>query len=140
MANPGELTKLLEQGFLTGEHLHSSPDGEYRFSLKTITPLDEVQAQKDAEEHFELAATKDTSAKNIFSAIEVLARSIKSVNGVDLESIPGAAGQNDLEKRRSIVKKFSEKLLLDLWSSYQEVRAPTLLQGTEEENDAVKKS
>lgn len=139
MVNPGELTKLLEQGFLTGEYIHTGVDGDFRFRLKTITPLSEVVAQKDADANFEKASTKDASAKNIFSAIEILARCIDSVNGTPLQNIPGAEGTTDLEKRRSIVERFSEKLLLDLWASYQEVRSPTVLDGTEEESEAIKK-
>lgn len=139
MVNLGELSKLLDQGFLMGDHVHAGDDGEFRFRLKTITPLAEVEANNDADAAFEAASTKDSTAKNIFSAIEILARCIDSVNGVPLQNVPGADGGNDLEKRRSIVKRFSEKLLLDLWSSYQEIRVSTIPAGTKEEEDAVKK-
>lgn len=139
MTNLGELTKLLQQGYITGEYVHSSEDGDYRFVIKTITPLDEVAAQKDANHWYQASGANEDTARNVFSAIEILARSIRTVNDVDLDKVPGAEGANNLEKRRYLVSKFSEKLLLDLWAKYQELRTGTDLTGSDEENEAIKK-
>ena len=136
MTNLGELTKLLEQGFLTGEYIHTSQDGVYRFEIKTITPLEEVQAEKAARGY---DASSSESDQRVYSAIEILARCITKVNGVDLESVPGAEGTTALEKRRSILKRLSSPLVLGLWEKYQAVRNTTQLEGDKEESEAIKK-
>lgn len=137
MTTLGELTKLLDQGYLDGEYLHSSKDGDYKFVLKTISPLDEISAQKDADRLYDSNPGEDD--RSVYVVIETLSRSILSVNGIPLEQLPGSEGSAPLEKKRSLVKKFSQKLLVAIWAKYQEIRKGTQFEGGSEESEAVKK-
>lgn len=133
----GDLTKLLEQGYLEGEHIHKSKDGDFRFELKTLSPLEELEAQRAAKN--QRRPDDIESADLVYLAIEVLARSVTKVNGISLENVPGAEGQDFLSKKRSILKKVGESILVGLWQSYQKLKNSTTLSGTEEEAEEVKK-
>jgi hypothetical protein len=136
MTTLGELTKLLDQGCLTGEYIHTSTDGSYTFELKTVTPLEELQATKDAAKY---DAAADEYDMRVYNAIETLARCVTRVNGIELEKLPVVEGTTSLDKRRSVIKRLSETLLIGLWTKYQEIKKGTTLQGTKEEADVVKK-
>lgn len=137
MTSLGDLTKLLDQGYLTGEYIFTSGDGDYKFTIKTLSPLEEVQAQRDA-------TTTTTSTTNEYEhrvreAIETLSRCITNVNGIELDKIPGAQGTTELDKKRSVTQRFSETILVDLWKKYQELKTKANPTGTKEEADVVKK-
>lgn len=117
-----DLRLLLDYGFLTDKCIVKTPGGEFRFELKTITPLEEADAQQAVVVR---VGASDETAKNIHTAIELLARCITKVNGVALEEYPNAKGDTALQKKRYVVSKFSEKLMLPLWKSYQDLKART---------------
>ena len=139
MVEVGDLTKLLEQGFLNSTYVYEGPDGKFEFKLKTLLPLEEVAASRDTDSRFEEAGSKDDNAKSIFLAIETLIRCVETVNGVPLEQVPGAEGETPLKKRRSLANRFSQKLLLDLWAEHQKLRSKMFPTGSEEEEEALKK-
>jgi hypothetical protein len=141
MSEIGDLSKLLKQGFINTTYTYDGEDGKFVFKLKTLKPLEEIAAQRDAEKRFEEVSLKDTDVQSIFLAIETLAWAIESVNGTPLELVPGSdpAADTDLRKRRSLLNQFSQKLLLDLWKEYNQLRSKTFLTGTPEEDAALKK-
>jgi hypothetical protein len=136
MTSLGDLTKLLDQGYLTEEYLFNSADGDYKFEIKTISPLEEVQAQKRASS--QVVNPTEYEAK-VHEAIETLSICVTKVNGIELAKLPGAKGETELEKARSIVKRFSEKILVDLWVQYQDLKRKSLPSGTKEEAETIKK-
>ena len=133
----GDLTKLLDQGYIEGEHIHSSKDGDFKFELKTLSPLEELEAQRAVKAHRKPDDIE--SADLVYLAIEVLARAVTRVNGIVLENVPGAEGSDSLSKRKSILKRVGESVLVSLWQSYQKLKSSTSLSGTEEESEQIKK-
>lgn len=139
MVNLGDLTKLLNAGHITDEYVYQSEDGTYKFKLKTLTPLEDDAARDQAEQYSLKNNEVDLNKRNIHDAVEILAIAITEVNDVSLEKVPGAKGETDLEKRRFILRNFSENLLLGLWKKYNDMRKDTSLSGDEQEDEAVKK-
>lgn len=129
-----DLNQLMDFGFVTEPCSIKTDNGEFRFELKSITPLEEVHAQKEVSAR----SGADETAKNIHTAIEFLARTIVSVNGVPLQDHPSAQGKDPLERKRYVVSKFSEKLMLPLWNAYKSMKAK--VNGIDEESDDLKKS
>lgn len=141
MVELGDLTKLLDQGHLSEEYAYSSDQGEYRFRLKTLTPLQDLEARRAAKKTSlaDGVSEEDTNSYSVYEAVELLSRAVQEINNVKLEEVPAAQGSSLLEKRRSIISKLSEQLLLDLWKKYNDMRVKSTLSGTEEEDEAVKK-
>lgn len=133
----GDLTKLLNQGFVEGEYLYPSKDGDFRFELRTLSPLEELEAQRAAKAQ---RKPDDIEAADlVYLAIEMLARATTKVNGIVLENVPGAEGQDSLSKKKSILKKVGESVLVGLWQSYQKLKTSTTLSGSQEEAEQIKK-
>lgn len=128
-----DLNKLLDYGFLVETYIVSTEHGDFRFEMKTLTPLQETQAQQMVEAN---AGTSELS-QNVHIAIELLSRCIQTVNGVALEQHPLAQKFEGgvLNKKREVVARFSERMLINLWKQYQELRAKA--SGMDE--DAIKK-
>jgi len=130
-----DLNKLLDFGFLKEEHVIKTPNGDFRFVLETISPLEEAQAYQ----RMEKISGDSEVARNTNIIIELLARSIKTVNDVPLEDHPYASkfvGQVPLDRKREVVAKFSEKLLLPLWTKYETLKNKT---GVTQADEEVKK-
>lgn len=134
-----DLRFLLDFGFLTEKCVISTDKGEFRFELKTITPLEEVEANQVVATRLAQSGNADDAAKNIQTAIELLARCIVSVNGVNLEDHPHAKGDSALQRKRNVVSKFSEKLMLPLWQTYQKLKT-NVASEAEGDSDELKKS
>jgi len=132
----GDLTKLLDVGYLTDVYSFTSDEGEYKFVLKTISPMQESEIydevnNKNFKEGSELRFMTLTTY--------LLAASVQSVNGIDLDKVPGCEGSSSIEKKRSILGKLSAKLLLGLWDKYKELQNKTTLKGDQEEAEQLKK-
>lgn len=137
----GDLTKLLQQGFLAEKYVFEGEAGRFEFKFRTLLPLEEIAAVRDADSRFEESSSKDPQAKNIYLAIETLARCIESVNGVPFEQVPGSDPKADtpLKQKRSLANQFSQRLLLELWNKHQELRSKMFPKGTPEEEQELKK-
>lgn len=129
----GDLSKLIEQGYVTDKYVHETPTGSYEFVLKTLNPLEEVECFKVIEK-FEL-----DQERTINLTLEFLTRSIQTVNGVELEKVPGTEGDSVLDKKRSILKKLSGTIILGLWAKYQEMNKTVSPTGSEAEQEEIKK-
>jgi len=125
MTQPGDLTKLLQQGYLNTEYKYQGKDGVFTFKLKTLIPLVETEIDKDVNARFASAELTDENARSIFLAIETLIRSVETVNGIPLENVPGAVGDTVIEKRRFLLDRFSQELLLSVWRGYQDLKQKT---------------
>ncbi len=135
-----DLRLLLDYGFLTDKCVIPTDKGEFRFELKTITPLEEVEASQAVTARLTQAGNADDdTARNVQTAIELLARCITTVNGVNLEDHPNAKGDSPLQRRRYVLSKFSEKLMLPLWQTYQKLKTRTTSEA-EGDSDELKKS
>jgi hypothetical protein len=141
MVNLGDLSKLLDQGHITTEYVFQSQEGDFKFKMRTLTPLEDVEATSSTEaERLRRNIKEDDSGSRVtLYAIEVLSRAIENVNGISLESVPGAQGESALGKRRYIIQKLGEKLILALWKAYNKMRTDIQLDGTEAESEAIKK-
>lgn len=130
-----DIHKLLDFGYVTEPCSIKSDAGEFRFELRTLSPLEELEARREV-----LAMDlKDDQSVNMMMAVELLGRSITTLNGVAFDSFPGAQGTTPLAKKKYVVSKLSEKVMLPLWSAYQNVKAKASLDGTPEEEEALKK-
>ena len=132
-----DLNQLLDYGFLTENLTVDTGKGEFRFELKSITPLEEAEASKAVRIRVQ---EDDTLELNVHTAIEFLARTVTKVNGIELEKLPYAKGDTDLQRKRSVIAKFSEKLMNPLWETYLTLKRKSSGTLTPEETDAVKKS
>ena len=136
----GELSKLISEGHLKGDFNYVSENNEeYRFTYRTLTPIEEVHAERDAKDFYDKDKITRETDMLVYRVNEVLARSLLSVNGVDLGNIPGAVGNTDLDKKRSIVKQLNQKIILNLWKEYNKLLEKTLPESTPEEVIEIKK-
>jgi hypothetical protein len=141
MVNLADLSKLLNQGHLTEEYVLDTPDGTFKFKMKTLTPLEEIEVDMIIDQILKGRGivVDDQKYRPTYGSIELLSRVITEVNSVPFEAVPGAVGENALEKRRSLVTKFSLGLLLKLWVFYNEMKSKISLNGTKEESEEIKK-
>lgn len=141
MVNLADLSKLLNQGHLAEECVLDTPDGTFKFKMKTLTPLEELDIDMTIDQILKSKNLdpNDQKYRPTYGAVELLSHVITEVNSVPFESIPGAIGQSVLERRHSLVSKFSLELLLKLWVFHLEMKNKITLQGTKEENEEIKK-
>jgi hypothetical protein len=141
MVNLADLSKLLNQGHLSEEYILDTSDGTFKFKMKTLTPLEELEVDMIIDEVLKSKniAIDDQKYRPTYGSIELLSRAITEVNSVPFEAVPGAMGEDALQKRRSLVTKFSLELLLKLWIFYNEMKNKISLKGTKEESEEIKK-
>jgi len=139
MIGLGDLKKLLGEGHLKNEYTYSSENGDFKFAIKTLTPLEEALAHRDAEMFFTQDNIKRDSDRSSYIAVEILSYAIESVNNVPLEKMTEAVGETDVEKRRFFIKSFGPGLLIELWKFYNTLQDKILIKNTKEEDEAVKK-
>ena len=130
-----DIVSLLDFGYATEPCTIPTSNGEFRFELKTLSPLEELEARKIVTG----MNLQDEQAVNLFTAIELLARSITTLNGIPFENFPGAQGDSALTKKKFVLGRLSEKVMLPLWVAYQRVKDKATLDGTSEEAEALKK-
>lgn len=132
----GDLTKLLDVGYLTDVYVFKSEEGEYKFTLKTISPMQESEIYDEVNNK----SFKEGSELRFMTLTTfLLAASVQSVNGIELDKVPGCEGATSTEKKRSLLGKLSSQLLVGLWDKYKELQSKTTTKGTEEESEQLKK-
>jgi len=130
-----DIISLLDFGYATETCSIPTEKGEFRFELKTLSPLEEIEARQVVKQ----MSLQDEQSTNLHSAIELLARSITTLNGVPFENFPGAQGSTPLEKKKFVLAKLSDKVMVSLWVAYENTKAKTTLDGTPAEEEALKK-
>jgi hypothetical protein len=136
----GELTKLLEQGYLATNHVVKTPAGEYIFKIKTLSPKDEVEARLVAEQKAKLDQIEVSDPRYyLYMAIEFVARCVESVNESPIEKIPGVEGETVQEKRKSFAQKLSSTMLQSIWKEYNNLQEKALKEFENITDEQVKK-
>jgi len=136
----GDIQKLINEGHLKGEYTYTSEsDEEYRFTFRTLSPIEEVYAERDSKTFYDQdKITRETDIL-VYRVNEILSRALISANGVPLQGVPGAEGTTDLDKKRFVVKRLGQQMVLKLWTKYNILLAKTMPQSTPEEAEQVKK-